>query len=272
MSLAQVNGIQLFYELGGSAGNAIVLVHGSWGSHHTWDSIVPLLADSFRVLTYDRRGHSQSERPPGQGSIREDVADLAALIEHLELAPVWVVGNSQGALIALRLAGEHPELLCGITGHEPPMFSPVEDDPTAAPLLENLKKLDVEVAERIAAGDSAGGAELFVDAIVSPGAFAQLPDEYREELIHNAPTFLDEERDPENAHFDPGWLTGFPHPVLLTMGDESDPIFVSMYAEAAELLPKVEFRRLPGAGHVPQRYQPNAYADVIRTFIHGSAG
>ena len=47
--------------------------------------VVPRLAESFRVITYDRRGHSQSERPSAQGSIREDVADLAALIEQLGL-------------------------------------------------------------------------------------------------------------------------------------------------------------------------------------------
>ena len=99
----------------------LVLVHGSWDSHHDWDLVVPRLADSFRVLTYDRRGHSESERPTGQESVREDVADLAALIEHLGLAPAWVVGNSFGASIILRLAGERPELFRGLIGHEPPL-------------------------------------------------------------------------------------------------------------------------------------------------------
>jgi pimeloyl-ACP methyl ester carboxylesterase len=59
----------LYYERAGERGAPLVLVHGSWGDHHNWESVVPSLAQSFRVLTYDRRGHSQSERPPGQGSI-----------------------------------------------------------------------------------------------------------------------------------------------------------------------------------------------------------
>lgn len=267
MSIANVNGIQLFYELNGNGEIPIVLVHGSWQSHHTWDSIVPLLAESFRVVTYDRRGHSQSERPPGQGSIREDVADLAALIEHLDLAPAWVVGNSQGALIVLRLAGERPELLRGLCGHEPPLFSLVEKDPVAAQALEELKRSEAAALELIASGDLAGGTELFIDAIVSPGAFAQLPEEYQKELIYNAPTFLDEERDPENTDVDPEWITAFPRPVLLTMGDQSDPVFVPMFARVAELIPNVEILTLPGAGHIPHRYQPEAYVNTITTII-----
>src|SRR6266567_33271 len=115
---------------------------GSWASHNIWDFVAPRLAESFRVLTYDRRGHSESQRPSGQGSVREDVADLAALIEHLELAPAWVAGNSFGASITLRLAGERPDLLRGRIGHEPPLFSLLAADPAVAPLL-------AEVGQRI---------------------------------------------------------------------------------------------------------------------------
>ena len=67
MATAHVNGVRLFYELSGSGTVPLVLVHGSWDSHDDWDLVVPRLTDSFRVFTYDRRGHSQSERRPGPG-------------------------------------------------------------------------------------------------------------------------------------------------------------------------------------------------------------
>jgi pimeloyl-ACP methyl ester carboxylesterase len=89
MATGNVNGVRLFYELSGTGEIPLVLVHGSWVSHHDWDFVVPSLADSFRVLTYDRRGHSESESLTRQGSIRKDVADLVALIEHLGLSPAW---------------------------------------------------------------------------------------------------------------------------------------------------------------------------------------
>jgi len=62
MAIVTVNGVRLFYEIHGT-GVPLVLVHGSWDSHRNWDLVVPRLAEVFRVLTYDRRGHSQSERP-----------------------------------------------------------------------------------------------------------------------------------------------------------------------------------------------------------------
>ena len=102
-----VNVSRLFYELSGS-GDPLVLVHGSWVDHKDWQLVVPSLTKSFRVLTYDRRGHSLSERLLGPGSRREDEEDLAALIEALDLAPARVAAHSFGASIALGLAARRP--------------------------------------------------------------------------------------------------------------------------------------------------------------------
>ena len=190
MATANVNGVRLFYELNGT-GDVLVLVHESWTSHQNWDLVVPRLIESFRVLTYDRRGHSESERPTGQGSVREDVTDLAALIEHLGLGPAWVAGNSFGASITLRLAGERPDLVRGLLGHEPPLFSLLAQDPAVAPLLEKVGQRIAAVVERIASGDHAGAAEQFVETVaLGPGTWAQLPPEFQQTLIENALTFL----------------------------------------------------------------------------------
>src|SRR5262245_7577527 len=263
MATARVNGVRLFYELSGTGGTPLVLVHGSWDSHHDWDLVVPRLADSFRVLTYDRRGHSQSERLAGQGSVREDVADLAALIEHLGLAPAWVVGNSFGASIALRLAGERPDLFRGVIGHEPPLFSLLGGDPALAPLLEEVGQRIGAVVERIAGGDPAGAAEQFVETVaLGPGTWARLPPELKQTLIENAPTFLDEARDPEQLAFDLEWMRGFPRPALLTRGDQSPPTFGPVVAKLAEAIPRAEVFTFLGAGHVPHATHPDAYVEA----------
>jgi pimeloyl-ACP methyl ester carboxylesterase len=80
------NGVRLHYETAGS-GEPIIFVHGSWTDHHSWDLVMPMMADTFKVVSFDRRGHSASEAPAGQGSIGEDVADLAAVIEALGPTP-----------------------------------------------------------------------------------------------------------------------------------------------------------------------------------------
>ena len=61
-----IDGTTLHWELIGHGGDPIVLVHDSWADHHSADRMLPELAQSFRVLAYDRRGHSQSEPPGGQ--------------------------------------------------------------------------------------------------------------------------------------------------------------------------------------------------------------
>jgi pimeloyl-ACP methyl ester carboxylesterase len=176
--------------------------HGSWVSHHSWDPFAPRLADAFRVLTYDRRGNSESERPTGQGSVREDVTDLATLIEHLGLVPAWVAGNSFGASITLRMAGERPDLFRGLLGHEPPLFSLLAHDPGVAPMLEEVDQRIAAVVEGIASGDHAGAAKQLVEVALGPGMWAQLPPKFQQTFIENAPTFLDEANDPEQLAFD----------------------------------------------------------------------
>src|SRR5579864_7943754 len=89
MPFATINSVELYYEVTGS-GEPMVLVHGSWGDHHNWDTVVPPLSKSFQVVTFDRRGHSQSEAGSGEGSFAEDADDLAGLIEQLGLAPAHV--------------------------------------------------------------------------------------------------------------------------------------------------------------------------------------
>jgi len=268
MATAQVNGVRLYYELQGGRETPLVLVHGSWDSHHDWDLVGPALAESFRVLTYDRRGHSQSERPDGQGSVREDVADLAALIEHLGLAPAWVAGNSFGASIALRLAGERPRLFRGLIAHEPPLFSLLADDPAVAPMLRDVSRKIGAVVERIASGDHAGAAEQFVETVaLGPGTWAQVPPEIQQTIIENAPTFLDEANDPQQLAFDLEWIRGFSKPALLTLGDQSPPTFAPVVARLAEALPHAEIVTLPGAGHIPHATHPDSYVEAIIGFM-----
>jgi len=205
--------------------------------------------------------------------VREDVADLAALIEHCGLAPAWVIGNSFGTSIALRLAGERPDILRGLIGHEPPLFALLANDPALAPMLEEVQRRIALVIERIAAGDHAGAAEHFVDDVaLGPGMWVQIPSELRQTLVENAPTFLDEARDPEQLAFDPACVRGFDRPTLLTCGDQSPAMFAPVVAKLAQALPHVEVHTLRGAGHIPHATHPDAYADAIATFVrrHGA--
>jgi pimeloyl-ACP methyl ester carboxylesterase len=264
---ATVNGVRLFYVLTGDAGPPLVLVHGSWGDHAGWEPVVPALARRFRVLAYDRRGHGQSEGPPGQGSAEEDAADLAALIERLGLAPAHVAGISFGGSIALRLAMRRPDLVRSVAVQEPPLFGLLADDPAHGPAMREVLARIGAVAERLAAGDAAGGTRQFMETVAfGPGVWELIPPEERQALVGNAPTFLDEARDPGAYTVDVAALATCPRPVLLTHGDRSPACFPPVVARLAAALPRAETRLFAGSGHVAIDTHPAEYAAAVAAF------
>lgn len=272
MPMARINGVNLFYEETGKGPETTVLVHGSWGDHHNWDGVVPSLAERYRVVTYDRRGHSQSERPAGQGSIHEDVEDLEALVRHLGAAPTHIVGNSFGASIVLGLAVKHPSTFRSLVVHEPPLVQLLADDPKTQPMLQEVGKRISAVANLLARGDTASGAKQFVETVAfGPGAWDRLPPAGRQTFIANAATFLDEERDPDAFSLDLAGLARFQQPALLTQGGASPPFFPFILSKIRSALPKAEFKIFDSAGHVPHVSHPAEYVQALMTFL-GKSG
>ena len=271
MPTATVNGVRLFYQVTGDAGPPLALVHGGWGNHTGWDPVVPALAERFRVLAYDRRGHSQSERPPGPGSMEEDAADLAALIEQLGPAPAHVVGNSSGAIVALRLAARRPDLVRSLIVHEPPLLDLPLDDPAEARAAREARARLGAVVARLATGDLEGGAREFFDTVAfGPGTWDGLPPDVRTMFLHNAPTLLDEAHDPEAYTVDLAALAAFPRPALLTYGDQSLPYFPPIVRKLGAVPPRAEVRLLAGVGHVPHATHPDEYAATVAAFAEAA--
>jgi pimeloyl-ACP methyl ester carboxylesterase len=272
MSEVGVNGVRLYYELHGS-GEPLALVHGSWGDATNWRFVVPGLAEASRVLIYDRRGHSRSERLDTPGSVDEDGDDLAALLEALDLAPAHVVTNSFGGNIALRLATRRPEVFRSLSCHEPPLWSLLKGDPDSEEMLQQSAGSLEAVGRRIAEGDHEGAAHQFVDEVAfGPGAWEnELPPEIRAIFVQNAPTFLDELQDPQQLRVDADALARVEIPVRLTEGSESPPVFPRVIDRLVELIPRVTRETIEGAAHVPQLTTPERYVDVTTRAVQQAA-
>ena len=263
MPEAEVNGVRLHCELHGS-GEPLALVHGAWVDATAWRLVVPGLAENFRVLSYDRRGHSRSERPATQGSFDEDGDDLAALLEALELAPAHVVTNSGGGNIALRLATRRPDLFRSLSCHEPALWGLLEEDSESQELLRQGARSLEAVGRRIAEGDHEGAARQFVEEVAfGPGAWDnELPPEARAIFVHNAPTFLDELQDRDPANIEEEAISRLEMPVRLTNGSESPPIFGRVIDRLVKLIPRVTRETIEGAAHVPQLTTPERYVEL----------
>lgn len=90
-----------------------------------WDDQMPALAEHFRVVRYDQRGHGRSPAPPGPYSLDELAGDALALLDRLGLEQVSFCGASLGGMTGMWLAINVPEridrlALCCTSGHIPP--------------------------------------------------------------------------------------------------------------------------------------------------------
>lgn len=121
----------------------ILLLHGITSSGETWDWLVPALADRFRVLRLDFRGHGQSDRAPGEYTAAGYVSDAVAALEQAAGQPCVVIGHSLGGAIAAALTQQRPDLLTGAVMEDPPLWPTPAADAQADPSgLEGNALLD----------------------------------------------------------------------------------------------------------------------------------
>ena len=99
--------VELYYEDHGS-GSPVVLIHGWPLSSRSWENQVPLLVEAgYRVISYDRRGFGKSSQPWSGYNYNTFTADLEALLVHLELSDVALVGFSMGGGEVARYIGRY---------------------------------------------------------------------------------------------------------------------------------------------------------------------
>jgi len=92
----------------------LVLVHGSWCDADDWNGLLPYLPAGQGVLRFDLRGHGRSDGPTSPMAFDDHVADIVALLDHLDLTSPILVGHSLGGMLSMRLAELHPGIARGI--------------------------------------------------------------------------------------------------------------------------------------------------------------
>src|SRR5437660_8090928 len=107
---AEVNGINLYYEIHG-AGRPLILLHGGLGSGEMFGPILPLLAESHQVVAVDLQVHGRTADIDRPIDVRLMADDIGALIIHLGVDKADVVGYSLGGGVALMTAAKYPAMV-----------------------------------------------------------------------------------------------------------------------------------------------------------------
>ncbi len=111
---APVKDGQLYYEVQGN-GYPLVLIHASCADHTMWQEQFKVLAPTFQVISYDRRGFGQTTANPLDQTVSFfDGQDLYDLLQHLNIKKAYLLGLSGGGLIALDFALAFPDKVAGL--------------------------------------------------------------------------------------------------------------------------------------------------------------
>jgi len=110
MPAIQLNGVNFYYESTGE-GQPLVFIHGLGSSGRDWELQVNEFSRAYRVITFDLRGHGQSDKPAGPYSLSLFADDTAGLLKALDIKSAHIVGLSLGGGVAFQLAIDFPGLV-----------------------------------------------------------------------------------------------------------------------------------------------------------------
>jgi pimeloyl-ACP methyl ester carboxylesterase len=257
----------------------VLLLHGFLENAWAWEETVEAgLARGRHVVSVDLRGHGDSDRVGSGGSyhLADYVADLEELVPLVARKSLAIVGHSLGGVIAGFYTGACPGAVSRLvlmegTGlprpgaggpqrlqrwlterrrvRERPQRSYATLEEAAARLMERDPRLRPDLARRLAEKGTA------------PGADGRLRFKHDPRLAAGRPCAFDVE-------YARRYWAQVPCPVLLVEGESSE---IRLPADEARrrwsAFPRWESAVLPGAGHMMQRDQPQALAELLGRFL-----
>jgi 3-oxoadipate enol-lactonase len=253
-----VDGAELHYRDSGS-GPAVLFVHGWTLDLEMWAPQVMALEDAYRVIRLDRRGFGRSS---GQPSLDRDADDIVALLDHLRIGRVALVGMSQGVRPLLSAAhGLGERVTCLVLDGPPDVAQPaanlVSDGPFAhyATLAQTA---GLEVFRREWRAHPL--MQLYTADAGTKALLAAMIDRYpgRDLLAAARPA-------PSRP---PAGLADLPAaPTLVICGSQDLPDRVAAARTLADRLPRGELTLVDRAGHLPNLDSADDYNRLVRAFL-----
>lgn len=267
----EVNGYDMAYQEAGS-GAPLVLVHGAFGDYRYWSRQVPEFAKNYHVIAVSLR-HYYPEKWDGKGddfSFEQHAADVAALIKKLDLGKVHLLGHARGGGVVVNVAKTHPEviktlILADAIGFESMLPKTPEDEK----LANANRDLVTTLQKNLADGNVELAAQMLVDSLNGPGAWAARPAELRQPFFDNIGTATQMKPPPATSCEQVG---KFGFPILLVHGERSPKTFSAMSAAMRKCKDVPEPIVIPNAAHGMMRDNPAAFNAALADFVKRNEG
>ncbi len=248
----QANGLRIYFEEYGH-GDPLILLHGALGTGITqWEAQIPLLAEHFRVIMPDARGHGRTEMPPGEIRLRELSDDVAAFIHALNLEKPFLCGWSTGADTAVDFCIRYPQsvkaIVAGGVTHR-----------LSETYFEGLAALGVEGPGRVNTAQTEKAMPDLVAMIRS--AHAQGPEHWKM-LFRQLSYEMMEPTLPS-----PDDLRKISSPTLIIWGDRDQFLPIENAIELYRLIANAELAVVPGANHFVCLTHPELFARLVTNFL-----
>ena len=264
-----LRGMRFHYvEWGDHAGRPILFLHGGGQTCRTWDVVCHELSQEYRCIAVDQRGHGDSEWSyESDYRVEAYAADVAALVDALNLAPLVIVGMSLGGIAGLHYALDRPKALAGFVAVDVGPWVNVEASLPIREFMQEVAGLDQ--------------LEQFVDAALrlNPRRDARL---LRHSLWHNLRTCPDgrliwktdlrrrgDRLAVVTAAFGPlrERIANLRCPTLVVRGADSRILGEEDARRFAQAIPNGRWIAIDGAGHSVQGDQPKALIETLRAFL-----
>lgn len=248
MATLDRSGVGIHYQDSGQ-GPAILLTHGYSATSQMWARQVEVFSSDYRVVTWDLRGHGQSDSPEAMSEYSEGAAveDMEEILRSCQVERAVIGGLSLGGYLSLAFHLAHPEQVCALM-----LFD-------TGPGYKSSKGRDLwnRGAERMARNfDRRGfsalgeGAEVRVSTHQSAEGLARAA---RGTLVQFDARVIES-------------LESIRVPTLVLVGESDLPFHAATDYMAAKI-PNASKVVIPGAGHATNVEQPSAFNQAVRSFL-----
>ena len=248
MPFVERDGVQVFYEAAG-AGSAVLLSHGYGATSQMWKGQVDALKDEYRVITWDMRGHGQTDSPddPAVYSEAATVDDMAAILREEGVTQAVIGGLSLGGYMSLAFYLKHPEMVRALMLFD---TGPGYRNPQARQGWNETAETRAKAFEERGLEAAGGGAEVRVSQHRSAAGLAKAA---RGMLAQFDARVIES-------------LADIKAPTLVLVGAKDQPFLAATDYMTARI-PKATKVVIEDAGHAANIHQPAAFNQAVTDFL-----